>query len=59
MKSFKWLKSKGATLNLENKKDNKCFQYAPTLALNHQNIGKDLQKYQKSHLLLINIIGEG
>ena len=52
MKSFKWLymksfKSKGATVNPENKKDNKCFQYAPTLALNHQNIGKDLQRISK------------
>ena len=39
MKSFKRLRSKGATLNPWNKKDNKCFQCAPTLALNHQNIG--------------------
>ena len=29
------------------KKDNKCFQYAPTLALNHQNIGKDPQRTSK------------
>ena len=47
MKSFKCLRSKGATLNPENKKDNKCFQYAPTLALKHQNIGKDLQRISK------------
>ena len=37
--SPKWLKNKKATLNPENNDDN-CFQYALTVALNHQNIGK-------------------
>ena len=29
-----WIKSKKATINTINKKDNKCFQYAVTVALN-------------------------
>ena len=33
-----WLKSKQATINPINKKDDKCFQYAITVALNHQYI---------------------
>ena len=31
-----WIKSKKATTNPINKKDNKCFQYAVTVALNHE-----------------------
>ena len=37
--SPEWLKNKKATINPENNDDN-CFQYALTVALNHQNIGK-------------------
>ena len=33
----RWLEKKGATINPQNN-DNKCFQYAITVALNHQNI---------------------
>ena len=55
--SPKWLKNKKATLNPENNDDN-CFQYALTVALNHQNIGKTLKEYQKLNLLLISIIGK-
>ena len=40
--SPKWLKDKGATINPKNKKDNKCFQYAITVALNHEKIKKGL-----------------
>ena len=36
-----WIKNKNATINPSNKKDNKCFQYAVTVALNHEEIGKD------------------
>ena len=36
-------KNKKATINLINKNDNKCFQYAATLALDH----KKLEKIQK------------
>ena len=32
-----WIKSKGATLNPKNK-DNECFKYAITFALNHKRI---------------------
>ena len=32
-----WLKHKGATLNPKNK-DNECFKYAITVALNHEKI---------------------
>ena len=37
--SPKWLKNKKATVNAQNKKDNKCFQYAATAALNYEQIG--------------------
>ena len=33
-----WLRNKRGTIHLQNKKDDKCFQYAVTTALNHQNI---------------------
>ena len=35
--SPEWLKNKKATINPQNK-DNRCFQYAGTVALNYQNI---------------------
>ena len=34
----KWLKNKKATINPQNKKDDKCFEYALTVALNHEII---------------------
>ena len=37
IKSPKWVINKRATINPKNK-DNKCFQYSITVALNHQNI---------------------
>ena len=37
IKSPEWLVNKRATINPKNK-DNKCFQYSITVALNHQNI---------------------
>ena len=40
--SPEWLKNKKATINTENNDDN-CFQYALTVALNDQNIGKNPQ----------------
>ena len=36
--SPEWIKNKKATINLKNKKDDKCFQYALTVALNHEKI---------------------
>ena len=44
--SPKWLKDKGATINPKNN-ENECFQYALTVALNHQEITKDLQRISK------------
>ena len=42
-----WIKNKKAKINPINKKDNKCFQYAVTVALNHEQIKKDPQKTTK------------
>ena len=39
--------AKKATINPKNTKDNKCFQYALTVALNHREIGKDPQRISK------------
>ena len=44
--SAKWLKDKRSTINPKNK-DNKCFQYAATLALNIAKIDKDPQRISK------------
>ena len=35
------------TINPINKKDNKCFQYAVTVALNYEGIKKDPQRITK------------
>ena len=42
-----WIKNKKATINPINKKDNKCFPYAITVTLNHEEIKKDLQRITK------------
>ena len=39
-----WIKIKKATINPVNKKDNKCFQYAITFALNHEKITKNSER---------------
>ena len=44
--SPKWLKDKKSTINPKNN-DNKCFQYAVTLALNLDKIKKDKQRVSK------------
>ena len=44
--SPKWLKNKKATINPKNH-DDKCFQYALTVVLNHEQIKKDPQKITK------------
>ena len=51
--SPKWLKNKKATINPQNN-DDKCFQYALSVALNYQNI----KKIQKNIFLLISTIGK-
>ena len=45
--SPKWLKDKGAAANSKNKEDNKCFQYAITVALSHDKINKSFQRISK------------
>ena len=42
-----WIKNKKAAINPINKKDNKCFQYAVTVILNHEQIGKYLDRITK------------
>ena len=44
--SPKWLKVKKATIDPKNN-DDKCFQYALTVALNYQSIKKDPQRISK------------
>ena len=39
-----WIKIKNVTINFINKKDNKCFQYAVTVALNYEEIGKNPER---------------
>ena len=39
-----WIKNKNLTINPINKKDNKCFQYAVTVALNYEEIKTNPQK---------------
>ena len=42
-----WIKHKKATINLINKKDNKCFPYAITVALNCEVLGKHAERITK------------
>ena len=52
-----WLKNKRATINPQNK-NNECFKYAITVALNlEKKLKRTLKEYQKLCLLLINVIG--
>ena len=44
--------NKKATLNPINKNDNKCFQYAVTVALNHEGIGKHSERITKMKLFI-------
>ena len=46
IESPKWLKDKKCCINQKNN-DNKCFQYAATLALNFKNINRDPQRISK------------
>ena len=46
IESPKWLKNKKAKINPKNK-DEKCFQYALTIALNYEKIKKDPQRISK------------
>ena len=42
-----WLKNKKATINPQNTKDNYCFMYAVTIALNHKEIRKNIERMSK------------
>ena len=42
-----WIKNKKATINPINKKNNKCFQYAVTVAVNHKEIQKHAERITK------------
>ena len=42
-----WIKNKKLTIDPINKKDNKCFQYGVTVALNHEGIKEDPQRITK------------
>ena len=46
IESPKWIKNKLPTINPKNN-DDKCFQYAVTVALNHDKINNDLQRVSK------------
>ena len=52
------VKNKKATINTINKKDNKCFQYAVTVALNYEEIKKDPQIITKNKPFINNITGK-
>ena len=54
--SPEWLLHKEATINQKNEKDNKCFQYAITTALNYIKIKKKYLQKQKKLNRLIQIV---
>ena len=43
----KWIKNKKATINPQNKDDDKCFQYAVTIALNYDRIENHPERVSK------------
>ena len=45
--SPKWIKNKRATINPQNKKDDRCFQYAVTVALNHEQVKDHPERISK------------
>ena len=45
-----WIKNKNATTNPINKEDKKYFQYAVTVVLNYDEIGKHAEGLQKLNL---------
>ena len=50
--SSDWIKNKNATINSIYKKDNKCFQYAATVALNHEEVKTNLKRLSKIKLFI-------
>ena len=47
IKSLDWIENKKATINPQNKKDDKCFQYALTVALNHEKVKDHPERISK------------
>ena len=47
---------KKATINPKNTNDNYCFAYYATIAIYHEEIGKNLDRIS-SKLILVNLIG--
>ena len=47
IKSPEWLEDKKATINPKYKNDDKCFQYALTVALNYEKINKNRHRISK------------
>ena len=45
--SSKWMKNKKTTINPQNKKDDRCFQYAVTVALNYEQIKDHPERMSK------------
>ena len=39
-----WIKVNKTTINLMNKKENKCFEYVISFPLNHKQVKKDPQR---------------
>ena len=57
--SLDWIKNKKATINPINKKDNKSFQYAITVILNYEKIGKNPERITKIKLFINEYKWEG
>ena len=47
IESPEWISCKKATINPKNTKDNKCFPYTITIALNQREIGRNPQRISK------------
>ena len=54
IESPEWLKNKGVTINPKNAKNNNCFQYAITAAMNYQNINCHPERISKLELFINN-----
>ena len=52
IESPEWLQNKTVTINPKNKKDDNCYQYAITLALNLQYVERDNQRMSKIELFI-------
>ena len=59
IESPEWTKNKGVTINPKNTKDNNCFQYAITAALNYQNIDHQPERTSKLKPFIYNYNWKG